>query len=328
MIKGNTRVRLVLCSKLQKYGRASLDRDWKLAQELKNSPIKKKNRSRVVCDGTDWVVHNVTEKDGLIWKEHSDSRFYIGLRAPRKWILYTEKRALKVILPDRETRQAFSLETDCNQYKACRKIGWARSYILYIYYKLRQGLRNSPNDKFPYSGAGIKIRQKMSRTRWGRNGLMYLERRLNRCSGVSKVNPVYGKIRLKSDFSWSRDATRFDTTDWVLCDGSYWDWDRNTTKKWVQRNGKDELMYCVYIYWIVRKSVGLDDLNRIESGASKVNTVYGETHVKVILRDRETRLDTGYWTWRVKSKKIKIEEPPVLSLQRRACPSKFNFTSK
>jgi hypothetical protein len=125
-----------------------------------------------------------------------------------------------------------------------------------------------------------------------RRGFIY------RTSGAAKVNPVYGKTRVKSVITMLDTGAVRDGTDW---DWDVWDWDRNTTKKWVQRYGKDELMYCVYIYWIVRKSVGLDlvyiiIIYRIEESnqARRKWILYTAKDVlQVILRDHETRLDTG-----------------------------------
>jgi hypothetical protein len=71
--------------------------------------------------------------------------------------------------------------------------------------KASTGTEELPKWQIFCSGAGIEIRPKLSRARW-KKWACVLRRRLIRCSGVSKVNPVYGKTRVKSDFTWSRDA--------------------------------------------------------------------------------------------------------------------------
>jgi hypothetical protein len=94
---------------------------------------------------------------------------------------------------------------------------------------------------------------------------MHLDSRfyIYRSSGVSKVNPVYGITRLKSDFTWLRDAT-IEKRTWFVRDGS-----------WIG-------LYTEIVWdWQEEKYIGLDDLIYIRnSGASKVNPIYGKTRVR------------------------------------------------
>jgi hypothetical protein len=67
-----------------------------------------------------------------------------------------------------------------------------------------------------------------------------------------------------------------------------------------------------------RKSIGLDDsFSQIESGASKVNTVYGKTRVESdITRSRDA---TGYLVWMIVVEIVIKMEEKIRTYCREAC---------